>query len=422
MGRLIIILSGSLLGVVLYRSLRGKPRRRQLVLLGLIALILFHLVSNYFWLKEDHYIPRHDENQYLEKSIRTYRLLSGPARVTLKNFLAVEPRIRPHLFPMCAFPFYFLLGVSYDSACLANSFFLAILILATFGIGRSLGGDRGGVLATFMVSFYPFVLRFSRFFWSEIPLMASFATALYLLIRTENFKSRGYSIGLGIVITAGLLIQQRFAFFIVAPLLVTLGYLIFPAPDIRLNRGRRLVNMLICLLIPTLLAVPYYLYYFKVFWTKFSYGITGEAWKPVEGTFTPQALFWYLGQLQKAASLFFFVLFVIAFTVLIVKRRRRYLLPLLTFAGGYLVITLYPGKDARYVTPLLPVAAVITAESWRLLRSKTARVIIVLLITLAALFNYLRVSWNAGPFNLSYRESLLELPFLSEPLELIPHR
>ena len=402
-----------------------SPGRNYYIFSLLIILILFQVISNFFWLKSDYYIPRHDENQYILKSVNLLRLLQEPSRLTLKNLLEVEPRNRPHLFPMSAWPFFIIGGISYDSACLANSFFLIIVILATFGIGSYSGHPGRGLLAAFIVSFYPFVLKFSRYFWSEIALMACCAAWLYFLIKSRTFKSTGYSVGLGIVITAGVLIQQRFLFFVITPLLLSVFFIFFladkTAPSQKKFRGRRLLNLLLVLLIPALLAVPYYIYHFKIFFTKFSYGITGGAWEPVKGTFTPQALFWYLGQIQKTTSLFFFLIFVFGFISLLFRRKPKYLLLLFTFIGCYLILTFYPAKDSRYVSPLLPLAAVITAEGVWLLRSKIIKTAAILLIVLVFIFNYLRVSWNAAPFNISYRQSLLELPFFSEPLELIPH-
>ena len=125
----------------------------RLIYAGLIILILFQVVSNFFWLQEDYYIPRHDENQYFAKSVNTLRLIQDPSRLTLKNLLEVKPKNRPHLFPMSAWPFFFFRGISYDSACLANSGFLIILILATFGIGNSFGKPGRGLLAACITSF-----------------------------------------------------------------------------------------------------------------------------------------------------------------------------------------------------------------------------------------------------------------------------
>ncbi len=405
-------------------SMNGFKDSRP-VLFALVLLIVFQVASNFFWLKADHYIPLHDENDYLVKSVNTLNLLTGSTRVTWKDFLDVEPKLRTHFFPICAWPFFLIGGLSYDSACLTNSFFLVILIAATFGIGSSLGSRPRGLLAAFIVSFYPFVLRFSRFFWSEIALMTSFAVALYLLIKTRSFKSRGYSFALAGVITAGLLIQQRFGFYIIAPLALYLVYIFLPdqavPPPDRGNRGRKLANLLICVLIPALLTVPYYLYYRQIYLTKFTYGIVGDAWTPVEGFFNPEALFWYLGHLLKSTSLFFFLLFAVGTVVLLAKFRREYLLPFLTLLGGYLLITAYPAKESRYVTPFLPLAAVVTAEGIGRLRPKILRTMLIILIVSVAFLNYLRVSWDVGPFKVPYQQTLFELPFFTEPLELLPH-
>lgn len=397
----------------------------RLTLAFLVVLILFHVISNYFWLQEDRFIPLHDENDYLVKSVNALKLLTGPARFTLKDFLEVEPKLRTHFFAICAWPFLLLGGISYDSACLTNSFFLALLIVATFGIGNLLGGWWRGCLAACIVSFYPFVLRLSRFFWSEIALAATFAVFFYLLIKSRNFSSRVYSLALALVITAGLLIQQRFAFFIITPLAGAFVSIFFPAvlpgAGERGEHRRRLVNLLICLLVPVILAMPYYLYYRQIFSAKFTYGITGEAWQPVEGIFSLEAIFWYLGHMQKATSLFFFILWIIGLLVMLVKYQRKYLPLLLAFIGGYFLITIYPGKDARYVSPLLPLAAVITAEGISRLRPQPLRSILTPLIILVSFFNYLRVTWDAGPFKIPYHQTLLEVPFFSEPLELLPH-
>lgn len=400
-------------------------KEKRLVLAALVVLILFQAVSNYFWLKADHYIPLHDENEYLVKSVNTLRLLTDPGSITLKDFLEVEPKLRTHFFALCAWPFFLLGGISYGSACLTSSFFLVVLIIATFGIGNLLGGRWRGLLAALIVSCYPFILRFSRFFWSEIALAASFALFLYLLLRTRSFKSRGYSFALALVIAAGLLLQQRFAFFVVTPLAWALLSIFFPAARTeageRGDRRPRLINFLIALLIPALLTVPYYLYYGQAFSTKFTYGIIGEAWQPVEGFFNPATLFWYLGHLQKSSSLFFFILWTIGLVVMLVKYRQRYLPLLLAFIGGYLLITIYPGKDARYVSSLLPLAAVITAEGISRLKSKMLKKVLIPLMVLMAIFNYLRVSWDVDPFKVSYQQTLLEIPFLTEPLEILPH-
>ena len=401
--------------------IRSRPSRTViLILLGL--LIGFHLVSNYLWLAADGSLPRHDENQYLAKSIRSYRILTGPGGDRWNRLLEVEPKIRPHLFPLTALPFFLIRGVSYDSAALANSFFLALLILAVYGLGRELGGAGRGLLAAFLVSFYPFVLNFSRSFWSEVPLMAVLAGSLYLLLRSREFSRRGYSIAFGLALAAGMLIQQRFVFFIVAPLLAALAVAAWKMIRAGENRGRIAVgvNIVSSLGPAAALTVPYYLRFYRVFSTKFVYGITGEAWDPVGSVLTPAAFLWYPGEFLKQLSLFFFVVCALAAVLVLFHLNRTRLLLLLTVLGGYLAITLYPAKDARYVAALLPLAGLITADALFLLKPRWLRFGMGGLLAAAAIGNYLRVSWDSGPFAVPYHKTLLEVPFSSTPLELVP--
>lgn len=391
-------------------------------LILLATLILFHIVSNFFWLKADNSIPKHDENQYLTKSIRCYRILCSPGANRLYRILETEPKIRPHLFPLTAIPFYLLRGVSYDAACLSNSFFLALLILAVFSLGREIGNNIEGLTAAFITSFYPFILIFSRSFWSELPLIAVFAGSLYLMLKTRDFRNRIFSILLGILMALGMLIQQRFIFFVAPPMIIIIVRVIFPGKQRKETRTRRksLINILLCLFITAAFTLPYYFRYFTVFSTKFSYGVSGGAWEPVQSGFAIDSLAWYLGQIQKEVSLFFFILFIATALYLIFKPNRERVLIILTFLGGYFLISLYPSKDARYICPLLPLAALVTADGFNHIRRKPAGIVIGALIIFFAMGNYLRVNWNIGPFKIPYHKSLVKIPLLNLTMELVP--
>ena len=400
----------------------SHQKQSYLSIILLIALILFHIFSNFLWLKADSSIPKHDENEYLAKSIRCYRLLGDDKSGKITRLLDVEPKIRPHLFPLTAIPFYLLRGISYDSAALSNSIFMALLILAVYGIGREIGGARQGLAAAFIASFYPFILIFSHSFWSETPLMAVFAGTLYLLIKTRDFQDRIYSVLLGLLLAIGMLLQQRFIFFAVTPfIIIACRALLFTRNrDNYYGTARVGVNILLCLVIAAAFTIPYYLHYYTVFSTKLSYGVTGGAWEPVGSTFGLASFTWYLGQILKETSLFFFVLFIAATVSLLFKLNRKRAFLLLSLLGGYLIITIFPSKDARYICPLLPLAALVTTNGLYRIRIKPIRIIVGGLIIIFALGNYLRVNWNIGPFKMPYHKSLLSLPLLPEPLELIP--
>ena len=390
----------------------------QLFPASVFLLILFQVIGNYRWIKADYSIPHHDENQYFRKSVACFRILTRPGRDKLPRLLKAEPRIRPHLFPLTATPFYLVGGESYDSACLSNSLFLILLLIAVYQTGKLLSGPATGFWAAFILSFYPFVTRFSRLYWSEICLMAFFAWGIYLLLKTDSFRSRRYSLFLGVVIGLGMAAKQQFFFVMVFPILWEGIRSWFTAA--KSSRPSPRVNLLLCLLLGAAITLPYYLLFSRTFSTKLIYAFSGGAWEPVESVFSFASLFWYLGRLQIQASLFFFLLFIPALIWLIFRGQRRERLIVLTFLADYLIFSFFPSKDARYISTLLPLMALITALVISRIKPKALKIFVLALTVIFSGFNYLQVSWRKGPFNIPYHKSRLKLPFFKSELRLLP--
>jgi len=410
----------------------AKPIKISRSTILLILLIVFHLISNYLWISSDDSIPRHDENQYFLKGLTCFRILTGPGPAKFIRLLKAEPKIRPHLFPLTAFPFYYFGKESYDAACLSNNLFLVILIISVYRTGKLLQGKNTGLLAAFIVSFYPFVVRYSRLYWSEICLMAFFALGIFLLFRTESFRSRKYSLWLGLVLALGMLAKQQFLFFMFFPVLVEgirgcfflRGSL--PAEKNVLRDGdfprpaSVKVNFLLCLLVAAALTIPYYLLSLEILSTKFIYGIKGGAWEPVENVLSLESFLWYLGHIQRQLSLFLFALFLPGLVWAVFRRDWKIRLLIIAFAAGYAIFSLYPGKDARYISTLLPLISLITAAAVTRLRIKALKFVLVALIVIVSFFNFLQVSYNRGPFNIPYHKSRIKLPLYDYELHLVP--
>jgi len=408
------------------------PRSQQPLLYPVLLtlLILFHLVNNYIWIKSDGSLPKHDENEYFIKSLTCYRILTTPGDDKLSRLLHAEPKVRPHLFSLSAGPFYLIGGESYDLACLSNSMFLVLLIAAVYRTGKMLYGRPTGFWAAFILSFYPFVTRFSRLYWSEICLMAFFALSLYLLLKTKSLGSRKYSCWLGLVIGLGMLAKQQYLALMLAPMMIEgIRGVLFtgqkdltnasPHSKIRFN-SYSLYNLILCILIGALITIPYYLLSFRALSTKFLYGITGEAWNPTASVFSLKSLLWYLGHIQRQVSFFFLLLFIPALSWAALSRDRMTRLLAITFFAGYMILSFYPGKDARYISTLLPLTALFISASVNRLKPRGLKIAVLVLITAVCCLNFLQVSWNRGPFNIPYHKSRIKLPVYDFELHLFP--
>jgi len=128
----------------------------------------------------------------------------------------------PPLVHLAVAGFYQLFGVSMDVAAMANSLFLALLLLAVYGIGERLAGPWVGLLSAFIVSLLPMIFAMSRYLYLDFALTAMVAANICLLLRSDRFERRGYALLYGLSLGLGLLVKWTFVVFIAGPLLLVL--------------------------------------------------------------------------------------------------------------------------------------------------------------------------------------------------------
>jgi 4-amino-4-deoxy-L-arabinose transferase-like glycosyltransferase len=130
----------------------------------------------------------------------------------------------PPLVHMTVAGFYQMLGVSMDVAAMANSLYLALLLLAVYGIGERLAGQGPwvGLLSAFLVSLLPMIFAMSRYLYLDFALTAMVAANICLLLRSDRFQRRGYALLYGLSLGLGLLVKWTFVVFVAGPLLLVL--------------------------------------------------------------------------------------------------------------------------------------------------------------------------------------------------------
>ena len=159
-----------------------------LVLLGLI--ILFHFVNNISYLSLDTRPPAWDESWHTAISFSYYNQLTGNEMSLNKFTPATYERSTwyPHLVHYSAVPFYALLGVHEDVAAFTITFYLAILIIFTYLIGKLLYNPKVGLVAALIVSLYQIVFGTSRLFLLDLPVTAFVVMTFYFIFRYLETK------------------------------------------------------------------------------------------------------------------------------------------------------------------------------------------------------------------------------------------
>jgi 4-amino-4-deoxy-L-arabinose transferase-like glycosyltransferase len=255
-------------------------------------------------------------------------------------------------------------------AILSQSVFLALLIGATYGIGRQLWSSRVGLLAAFLAATTPMLANGFKDFMLDAPLSAMAILALYLLIRSESFAVRRWSLLFGLACGLGMLTKWTFGFMLVVPALVAaISALRRAVRERSLSRPLTILGSL-ALSIATM----------AIWYASNARSIVADSavlvgcgncywYAQVEGDppiGTIRSIFWYLWNLvSHQLFLVPFALFVVGVVFLFVRRDaarvNRY--PILYVSGIYVIQTLLVSKDPRYTLPIVPGVAIL-ATYW----------------------------------------------------------
>jgi 4-amino-4-deoxy-L-arabinose transferase-like glycosyltransferase len=194
-------------------------RQGHVLLLGL--LIAAQVVVNWAWLRTNVVIVGWDRPRHLIESLVYNNLLRQVTpRTTFEAW--TYSGYYPPLFHWAMVGFYKLFGVSMDVAASVNTLFLVVLLVAAYGIGRRIGGKGVGLLSAFVTSTLPMIFAMSRYTYIEFSLTAMAALSIWLLLLSQGFTHRWYSLLFGLAAGLGLLTKWTYSLFVFPALAVVL--------------------------------------------------------------------------------------------------------------------------------------------------------------------------------------------------------
>lgn len=126
----------------------------------------------------------------------------------------------PNLFHQLIALLSFLMGDMTRAAALLNALSVLVMTAGVYHLGTYLWNEDTGFLAAVIIPGFAGVARYSLINNIDLPGAALIPWAFLLLIRSEGFKNRGYSIAFYLVFAAGMLIKWMFKFFLVIPFMI----------------------------------------------------------------------------------------------------------------------------------------------------------------------------------------------------------
>ncbi len=386
----------------------------------LLIIILFHVINNYIWLRNDTSYLMHDSHHHFLFSLNVFNemkqsIIPLPSRVFERGMM--HNRWHGILVGYVTAPFYFITGMSQDMGVMINTtLFFIILILSTYGIGKIIFNQQAGLLSAFIIGMYPQIFNHLRIYMLDLPLTALVCLSIYFLLRSEKFTRKYYSFLFCFTFVLGFLIKFNYLIFIIGPL----GVILFKkVTDQNFNmKIKKDIAYKICIGISILLILSFPFMKLKLIsilnriydstWIKQlctavfiqknnSIGPFMLEWLVAIGKYW----LWLVHEMYNTIISFFFLFIFVVSLILFLKRKIKYkslifmwiFLPLIIMS--LFIYFSYPFHSLdRYVMPILPPIAIISAVTIMSINYKIIKKFIIFFVLTFGIFQYSAISYN----------------------------
>jgi 4-amino-4-deoxy-L-arabinose transferase-like glycosyltransferase len=376
--------------------LRQTDMKRQagewLAWVGVATLWLVHATVNTYWLLSDTRPPAWDQAGHILTTLRMlnalWTLLSHPLS-SLGTLMGTSAPYPP-LFYWTSLPLCLWRPCTVDLALGANVLFMGVLLFSTYSLGRRLEGRSAGLLAAFLVSVYPVIFGLSREYLLDFALTAMVSLSIATLLKTEGFRIRNWSLICGLALGLGMLTKWSLTFFVAAPLALAAWR------ALRQPSGHARTNVMIALGLAGIISLPWYLYNLRTL--REFFGVASKLHAVLEGdpTGVLASSLWYLQSLvNNQITLGFVLLFACGLVSLALRRpQQAWGLIILWIVVPFIYFTIYPNKDTRYIVPMLPAAALVSATALTNMPSRLTRRALVGLMVAWGSFIFMTITFG----------------------------
>jgi len=312
----------------------------------LAAILLFHLLVNFYILNESKIIRTYDEADRILESIDFQEALIEHADAP-RGFLSSAGH--PRFFSLMQGLMLTLLkkaGLANVNLMIlfTNAFFLLILLISVYKIGYILYDKRTGLLAAALLSFSPIIFGHSRISMLDFPLTAMVSLCFLSLLKTKNLNSLFFSLLTGFLFSLAQFTKEAALIFILPPFVAHF----FISLRVEGGKKRRIMNFSIILLVFSVLAG---MLYFN------SHNITvfETYWKKTFLLDSDLGIFYYIKCIPVIYWGVFFsiVLFPLALSRMFNIKRKDFFL-FVWFFTPLLIFSISPNKTCRFLMPILP--------------------------------------------------------------------
>lgn len=331
--------------------------------LFLSIVIILYFASVLLWLHLNKNLPHWDMGRHLYNTVVYEQLWQRvPQSFFHLGSVFLNYYYYPPLVHNVGLLFESIFGFTRNSATASNLVWLILLVYSVYFSTKELFNKVAAITAVFIILSCPILIGQFREFQVDLPLTAMFGISFYLLLKSQNFSNKKYSLIFGIFAGLGMMTKWTYAYFILPTGII---FFILGLMDKKNKPIIVLQNTLVAIISALVFCGPWYLH--NLDQLKADFLQNGVKQAAIEGDpygFNKAAFTWYLQRL--AINYLYLPLSLIAITGLFISIAKKRWIPIILIIIFYLLISSLPNKDVRYIMPMMVLIA-ITASSTILL-------------------------------------------------------
>ena len=386
----------------------GATLRRHWPVLALVVLLAVVVGADLWWI--DHFRANYpldiDESRYMAfgMAMKDGLLDGGPSG--LWSAWHGQTEFGP-LLPLVSVPVFWIFGEGQVQGLDAQLFFLSLLIVSTYAIGRRLTSAPMALLMAAVVAATPTVLDFSRSYQFALTSAAMLTATTYALLATEGFTRTGWSITWGALMGLSSL-SRAMMLGLLPSLLIAAVWLAFSRPGEPALRRR---NLLIGCALGGLVAITWFsssLHGVLDYLTNFGYGAQSAQF--AHANYSPLSLaYWTQEAMEAAQGDLYLPLTVLLLAALLaglvlgIQKIRRdssrgatllrwarsdLIVLVLVVVEGYVALTSTRNQGVGFRLPLFPALIILALYAVYRLPWRNSRTVFVVLFGLVAAGNF----------------------------------
>ncbi|BEQ13504.1 hypothetical protein FAK_05700 [Desulfoferula mesophila] len=308
------------------------------------------------WLGQNHAPLSFDQSHHFLLALGYRDILAHPGQWARLLSYAIY---YPPLFHTSLAAMMLLGGVSLQYAPLINSFWLLMLMVPTWLLGRKAFGRAAGLAGALLVALIPASAGLAREVLMELCLAAMVAWTVWALERSQGLSRRRWLLALGALAGLGMLAKWTLVLYLLGPLAWCL---------VSGRRQGRVVDwpgVAWGLLIAGAVCLPWYLHSPATLIKNMLINAGPVALREGDpAVFSLAGLLYYpLSLVNHQMFLPLALLVAVGLATVLTRRREAGAMALVWFLSGLVLITLLRNKDSRYLYPLLAPACLL-AVGW----------------------------------------------------------